>query len=272
MAPVTLSLDGKVAIVTGSGRENGIGAATALNLARNGARVAINYVSDASAARAAKVAANIEAQAGGARVLVVQADVSTAEGAAKLVAETLAGFNTDKIDILSSPPLNNAGSAPSMGTLLLDLTPTEVERAFALNTFGTLYATQAAARHMPAGGRIVNVGSVVSRIHNMPGVGLYGASKAAQEYLTAALAAELGPKQGITVNTVAPGPTRTDAESWFPDGELKEEVGRKLAIGARLGRASGEAEEVADAVLLVVSDAARWITGQYIAASGGITA
>ena len=78
-----------------------------------------------------------------------------------------------------------------MGTLLLDLTPAEIHRAFALNTFGTLYATQAAARHMPPGGRVVNVGSVVSRIHNMPGVGLYGASKAAQEYLTAALAAEV---------------------------------------------------------------------------------
>ncbi len=100
MAPVTLSLTGKVAIVTGSGRENGIGAATALNLARNGARVAINHVSDASAARAAKVAANIEAETG-ACVLVVQADVSTPEGAAKLVNDTLAGFETDKIDILS---------------------------------------------------------------------------------------------------------------------------------------------------------------------------
>jgi NAD(P)-dependent dehydrogenase (short-subunit alcohol dehydrogenase family) len=74
------------------------------------------------------------------------------------------------------------------------------------------------------------------------------------------------------VNTVAPGPTNTDAASWFPEGELREEVGRKLAVGARLGRAAGDPEEVADAVLLVVSDAARWITGQYIAASGGITA
>ncbi len=64
----------------------------------------------------------------------------------------------------------------------------------------------------------------------------------------------------------------TDAVEWFPEGELKEEVSQKLAIEARLGRAAGEAEEVADAVLLVVSDAARWITGQYIAASGGITA
>jgi NAD(P)-dependent dehydrogenase (short-subunit alcohol dehydrogenase family) len=66
-----------------------------------------------------------------------------------------------------------------------------VQKAFALNTFSTLYTAQAVAPHMPAGGRIVNIGSVVSRIHNMPGVGVYGASKAAQEYLTAALAAEV---------------------------------------------------------------------------------
>lgn len=84
--------------------------------------------------------------------------------------------------------------------------------------------------------------------------------------------AQLGPRQGITVNTVAPGPTKTDAVTWFPDNELRDEVSQKLAVGARLGRVAGDPEEIADAVLLVVSDAARWITGQYIAASGGITA
>ncbi len=64
----------------------------------------------------------------------------------------------------------------------------------------------------------------------------------------------------------------TDAGSWFPDGDLKVEVGQKLSVGARLGKVAGDPKDVADAVLLVVSDAARWITGQYIAASGGITA
>jgi NAD(P)-dependent dehydrogenase (short-subunit alcohol dehydrogenase family) len=82
---------------------------------------------------------------------------------------------------------------------------------------------------------------------------------------------QLGPSKGITVNTVAPGPTKTDAATWFPAGALQEEVGRKLAIGARLGKVAGAPQEIADAVLLVVSDAARWITGQYVAASGGIT-
>ncbi|GAB1319311.1 Versicolorin reductase [Madurella fahalii] len=266
MAPDSLSLAGKTAIVTGSGRENGIGAAIARALGRNGARVAINYVSESSAPRAAKVAASIESL--GAEVTVVQADVSTPEGAAKLVKETLEKFHTDKIDIL----INNAGTGTGQGTLLADLTPVDVQKAFALNTFSTLYTVQAALPYIPSGGRIVNIGSVVSKINNMLAVGVYGASKAAQDYLTAALAAELGSSEGITVNTVAPGPVKTDAASWFPDGELKDDVMRKLAVGARLGRVAGDPEEVADAVLLVVSNGARWITGQYIAASGGITA
>jgi NAD(P)-dependent dehydrogenase (short-subunit alcohol dehydrogenase family) len=98
MSPDTLSLEGKVAIVTGSGRENGIGAAIASALGRNGASVVINYVSDSSASRAANVAAAIRSL--GAKAIVVQADVSKPEGAAKLVKETLDGFQTDKIDIL----------------------------------------------------------------------------------------------------------------------------------------------------------------------------
>ena len=100
MGPDTLSLEGKVAIVTGSGRENGIGAAIAAALGRNGASVVINYVSDSSASRAANVAAGIKGL--GAKVIVVQADVSKPEGAAKLVKETLDGFQTDRIDILGN--------------------------------------------------------------------------------------------------------------------------------------------------------------------------
>lgn len=94
----TLSLEGKVAIVTGSGRERGIGAATAAAFARNGAAVTINYLSEASAPRAANVLKRIH-DAGG-RAIAVRADVSTPEGAKKLVQETLKGFDTDKIDIL----------------------------------------------------------------------------------------------------------------------------------------------------------------------------
>jgi hypothetical protein len=98
MAPDTLSLDGKVAIITGSGKENGIGAGIATALARNGAWVTINYVSDSTASRAANLAKKIESEGG--KVTVVHADISTTEGAARLVKETLKAFNVDRIDIL----------------------------------------------------------------------------------------------------------------------------------------------------------------------------
>jgi NAD(P)-dependent dehydrogenase (short-subunit alcohol dehydrogenase family) len=96
----SLSLENKVAIVTGSGKENGIGAGIAFALARAGARVVINHVSATSAPRAAEVSASIEKAAGKGAAIVVQADVSSAEGAKKLVDETLGGFGVDHIDIL----------------------------------------------------------------------------------------------------------------------------------------------------------------------------
>ena len=98
MAPDSLSLGGKVAIITGSGKENGIGAGIASALGRNGAWVTINYVSESTAPRAAEVAKKIESEGG--KVTVVQADISTQEGATKLVKETLKAFSVDKIDIL----------------------------------------------------------------------------------------------------------------------------------------------------------------------------
>lgn len=202
MAPDNLSLAGKVAIVTGSGRENGIGAAIALALGRNGASVAVNFVSDASAPRAARVAAAVEAAGG--RAAVVQADVTTPEGARKLVAETLAAFGAERIDILGRfilprfggissklQSVNNAGKGVGQGKDLVDLTPEEVYTAFAVNTFSTIFVSQAAIPHMAEGGRIVNVGTVVSRLA-LPACSVYGASKAAQEYLTSALAIEVG--------------------------------------------------------------------------------
>lgn len=96
----SLSLANKVAIITGSGRETGIGAGIALALARAGARVVINHVSESSASRAVKVTQSIEATLGTGRVLVVQADVSSIEGAKKIVDATLEGFNVDHIDVL----------------------------------------------------------------------------------------------------------------------------------------------------------------------------
>lgn len=131
--------------------------------------------------------------------------------------------------------------------------------------------SQAVIPHMPSGGRIVNIGTIVSRLSNLPGLSLYGASKAAQDYLTGALAEELGRSKGITVNTIAPGGTATGAEGWYPEGEMRNAVGATLVGMTKLGARAGEPEEIADAVLLIVSHHARWITGQYIAVSGGVS-
>ncbi|KAK3366427.1 hypothetical protein B0H63DRAFT_442823 [Podospora didyma] len=228
-------------------------------------------------------------QAFGTQALVVRADVSTPEGAAKLVKETLAGFETDTIDILgtlvsnSSIPnvdnavlnctdnqylVNNAGAGIGMGTMISDLTPDQVQKAFAINNFGTLYAIQAATAHMPRGDRIVNIGTAATRMTNVRGAALYGASKAAQEHLTTIL----GPTKGIAVNTIVPGPTMTAAREsdWFPAGKLRDEILKKFAIQGKLDRFLADVANVADAVLLVVSDHARWIIGQFISPSGGM--
>lgn len=88
--------------------------------------------------------------------------------------------------------MNNAGGGTAQGVSIFDVSAAEVERGFAANTYSTLYTVQAVGRHMPRGGRIVNIGSVVSRTRNAPGLAVYGASKAAQEYLTGAMSYEVG--------------------------------------------------------------------------------
>jgi NAD(P)-dependent dehydrogenase (short-subunit alcohol dehydrogenase family) len=100
-------------------------------------------------------------------------------------------------------PVNNAGTGSGLGVMLVDLTPEEVQTAFALNTFCTLYMSQAAIPHMPSGGRIVNIGSVITRLTNIPGLSVYGASKAAQEYLTGALAAEVSSTTALEFGKLA---------------------------------------------------------------------
>ncbi|KAI2618761.1 putative short-chain dehydrogenase [Hypoxylon sp. NC1633] len=254
----TLSLAGKVAIITGSGRENGIGAGIATALARNGASVAIHYVSESSAARARATAQSIRDDFGVGAALV-QADVSTPEGAKKIVAETLAQLGVDHIDIL----VNNAG----VGIVkpLLDFTPEEIQYTFGPSVFGSFYMTQAAVSQgkMPRGGRVVNIGSVASKLGPAM-MAFYGAAKAAQDSLTASWAGELGKSHGITFNTIAPGPVTTDIIAGFPGV-----VDQMVALQRGADHAATP-KEIADAVLLLVSEQSRWITAQYISASAGI--
>ncbi|KAL7821249.1 hypothetical protein V8C44DRAFT_362815 [Trichoderma aethiopicum] len=256
----TLSLTGKTAIITGSGKENGIGAAIAHALARNGARVAINYVSEATAPRAAKVAASIEQVAGKGSVIVIQQDVTTPEGTKKLVDEAIKGFGVDRIDIL----VNNAAWASREP--VLTATQESIERTFKTCALGPLYLIQATVPHMPQGGRIVNVGSVASKL----GIeAVYGAAKAAMDALTYSLARDLGSDgKRITINTVMPGPVLTDSLPPTAEFEMLKEGLLNLT---RAERRFGTVEDIADAVLLLVNEKSRWITGECISVSGGIT-
>ncbi|EMR62888.1 putative short chain type protein [Eutypa lata UCREL1] len=233
-----LSFQGKVAIITGSGRPNGIGGAIAVALATRGASVTINYVSDSSAPRAAQLAESIKAKGG--KATVVRGDVGDPEQAKKLVKETLAAFNTDKIDIL----VNNAAIAPMTPTV--DVTPEEMTSVFHTNFQGPLLLVQAA---LPMG------------LHSP----VYSALKAALDSLTYTWSLEFGRKFGITVNAIAPGVTKTEISP--PDDH--PEVLRMLAMTRLEGR-MGTIGEIADAVLLIASPLSGWITGQYISVSGGL--
>lgn len=202
----SISLANKVSIITGSGRENGIGAAIALTLARAGSLVTVNYVSDSSASRAAEVVSTIEKAVGKGKVIVVQADVSTEEGAKKIVDETLRGFGLDHIDVIgiAGPHLSfikmnfmesnlltlivNNAAAVSMGPTL-QAKAEDIMKAFQVSVVGPVLLLQAAYEYMPQYSRVINIGSVASKMgfYQMP---IYGAAKAAMDQLSFTLARE----------------------------------------------------------------------------------
>ncbi|KAM0347325.1 hypothetical protein ACHAPU_004844 [Fusarium lateritium] len=254
MAIDTLSLAGKIAIITGSGRENGIGAGIAIALARNGAAVTIHHVSDSVTERANATAERIKADGG--KAIVVQTSIETPEGAQHLVNETLRGFNTDRVDIL----VNNAGTATWGETLAVE--PGQLTKVFDVNVNGPIFLAQAAVPLMKPGGRIINISSIASKLGDAS-IPVYGASKAALDSLTWSWAKEWGRTKGITVNSVAPGPVLTDSNP-------VEEFQRPAIDITRAADRAGTPEDIADALLLLVSEKARWITGQYISVSGGV--
>ncbi|KAH7324432.1 putative short-chain dehydrogenase [Stachybotrys elegans] len=267
MSPDSLSLAGKVALVTGSGRENGIGAAIARALARNGAHVAIHYVSQESKVRAEKVAESL-AKDYGTKTVVVQGAVQDPGAARRMVKETLTAFSAPHLDIL----VNNA--AAGYPKSLSEVTPEQIQHEFSVIAFGTIYMIQAALEvgGMPVGGRIINIGSTATK-QGPYGAPVYVAAKAAQDCIAVAWAGELGRNRGITINTLAPGLVPTDMSK--PLLETSEGVpsGAQAAIVAATRAAArlGTPEDLADAVLLLVSEKSRWITAEWISVSGGLT-
>jgi len=239
------SLSGKVAIVTGA--SYGIGRAIVERLAEEGAIVVVNY--SKSAEKAQQVVAGIQAKGG--KALAVQADMSQVTDARRLVIDTVKQFN--RLDIL----VNNAGKF--MPKPLEETTEEDFNGVIALNAKGPYFAMQEAARVLKDGGRIVNISTGGTHLH-FPGATAYLGSKAALEQYTKGLAQELAPK-GITVNTVSPGFTET--------GMMTEEY-RQIGIQLSPMKRLGVPKDIADVVAFIVSEEARWITGQTIQVGGGI--
>ncbi|RVT95960.1 3-oxoacyl-ACP reductase FabG [Rhodovarius crocodyli] len=241
---------GKRALVTGASR--GIGAGIARALAQQGADVAITY--ERSAERAAEVVAAIEGF--GRRGLAIQADSADAAAVRRSVDQAAEGLGG--LDIL----VNNAGIA-RMGALE-ELTLEDLDALLAVNVRAPVLASQAALRHLGAGGRIVTIGSNVGERVPFPGITAYSMSKSALNSFTRGLAREVGPK-GITVNLVQPGPIDTDMNP--ADGALADAVVGFTALG-RYGRV----EDIAAAVAFLAGPAAGNITGTFLTVDGGFNA
>ncbi|TYP73260.1 SDR family oxidoreductase [Paenibacillus methanolicus] len=242
------NLQGKVAIVTGSSR--GIGRQIAMQLARGGAKVVVNYASNP--AKATEVVDAIRNSGG--EAAAIRADIGQVKEVEALFAETLERFGT--VDIL----VNNAGVMAC--TAIADVTEEIFDYQFAINVKGTYFACQQAMLHMAPGGTIINFSTSVSGAM-LPTYSVYAATKGAVEQLTRQLAKEFGPKH-IIINCIAPGQVATEL---FLNGKSEELIDsyRRMNAFGRLG----EAEDIADAVELLVSDQARWITGQTIRVNGG---
>ena len=244
-----MKLVGKVALVTGAAQ--GIGKAVALLLARNGADIVVSDINLEKAEETAK-----EVQALGRKALATKVDVATLGDVEKMVEAILVQFG--KVDIL----VNNAGIARDK--LILRMTEEDWDAVLNINLKGTFNCTKAVVRHMSKqrSGKIVNIASVVGEMGNA-GQGNYAASKAGVIGFTKTIAREFA-QRGINVNAIAPGYIETPMTDTLPD-KAKEELKRLIPMD-RLGKP----EDVAEAVLFLVSEASSYITGHVLNVNGGI--
>jgi 3-oxoacyl-[acyl-carrier protein] reductase len=244
-------LKGKVAIVTGASK--GIGAAIAKALAAEGASVVVNYAS--SKAGADKVVSAVTAAGG--KAVAVGGDVSKAAEAQGIIAAAIKIYG--RLDIL----VNNSGVyefAP-----IEAITEDSFHRMFNINVLGVLLTTQAAVKHLGAGGSIINIGSGVSRI-TPPNSAVYTATKGALDAITGVLARELGPKN-IRVNSINPGMVET--EGTHTGGIIGSEFEKGAVAQTPLGRI-GQVGDIAPVAVFLASDDSAWLTGEQLLATGGL--
>jgi len=243
-------LNGKVAFIHGGSR--GIGAATARRLAREGATVAIGYAASAIAAEALAE----EIKAAGGQAISIKADATDAAGLVKAIDSVAERFG--RLDIL----VNSAG--------VLIVGPLEkysledFDRTIAVNVRSVFVASQAAAKHMQDGGRIINIGSTNGQRMPFAGGATYAMSKSALIGLVKGMARDLGPR-GITVNNVAPGPVDTDMNP--EDTEFGAGLHDLMAL-----RRHAKADEIAGMVAYLASPEAAFVTGADMLIDGGFAA
>ena len=242
------ALDGQVAVVTGASR--GIGRACALELAREGAQVVVNYVSNADAAEETRDAIH---ELGG-TVVLVKADVSDADSASDLIETAVEELG--RVDIL----VNNAGI--NRDRTLSRLSVEEWDEVISTNLSGMFYCTRAAVPHMREAnyGRIINISSVIGQMGNI-GQANYGATKAGMIGFTKTAARELA-RNNITVNAVCPGFVSTEMVTSLPEN-IQDNIRSQIPLGR-----FGEPEEIAAVVRFLCTEGG-WFTGAQLSPNGG---
>src|SRR6266480_7460644 len=245
-------LTGKVAIVTGASK--GIGAGIAKRLGVEGAAVVVNYSSSKEGAD--RVVAEITRNGG--KAVAVQGDVSKADDVRRLFDEAKKAFGG--LDVL----VNNAGVFEF--DPIEDVTEDEFHREFNTNVLGPILTIQHALKHFgPDGGSIINISSIVSE-NPVPNSLVYSATKSAVDSITRVLSKELGARK-IRVNTIAPGGVETEGVHRI--GLIGSDLEKQMVSNTPLGR-FGQPEDIAKVAVFLASDNAKWLTGERIAASGGL--
>ena len=244
-------LAGKVAVVTGASK--GIGAEIAKSLAAEGASVVVNYASSQAGADA--VVAAIKAAGG--KAVAVGGDVSKSADAQGIVNTAIETYG--RLDIL----VNNSGVyefAP-----IEEVTEAHYRRQFDTNVLGVLLTTQAAVAHLGEGASIINISSVVTTV-TPPTTAVYSGTKGAVDAITGVLARELGPRK-IRVNAINPGMVATEGAQ--SAGVIGSDFETAVLAQTPLGRI-GAPDDIASLAVFLASDDAKWLTGERIAASGGM--